>query len=233
MPKAIFPVLIVSPALPRTAMSELQFILNTIAHGAFGEQIDFSIVITEHSQQTVLEIEIETGLSSKDSNFNEVSISLAETALQLIARLAQNLGIPTRQRGLPCRPMLRAGGLTSHHAKQKLAKLFATSGSADHIELACANSSHSIKLGMGVPLGSNSVLLEHLCSTIVRYRRTPQGYIVRVKSGQQLMSIAIPSDVAVTDIFDGSAIVVTPVVGLIPRRLLRARPCQLSLLRDS
>lgn len=227
MPVAKLPILTITPALPAVPLQEIQNILCTVAHGAFGAQSDWQIVIADEMSHATLMIEHSS--DAEPSFTPDVAIRLTATMLQLLELLAPELGVSVRQTNRPRCTMLSLTGLSWHRVRLSLTKLIATFRAPTLIELACPNSGLCLRIGAGKPLGRTAPTPVYLCDAIIRRRITSSGEIVRIRCGQRMMSIAIPRDVSASIISDGVLISTTPVVGLIVRRMVQVSPCQLSL----
>ena len=231
MPTSVFHLLTISPALSEKNLQELKQILGIVALGAFGQQLNVQIVLTEHTDYAVLSLEFP---NEQISIAVEIATRLATTMLQLVASLARELGVPTRQSGVPSRRILKLTGLTWHRVRIKLSKLVAALESQQaFIELACLNTSLHLRLTTGRSLGRSASSSVYLCDTVIHRRTTSSGEIARIRCGKRSMSIAVPRDINANAISNGTAISMTNIVGKIQRRLVLIRRCQLSLLCDN
>jgi hypothetical protein len=229
MPLTTQPILTISPTLPAPALQELQKILCTVAHGAFGCQSDWRIVLADQATHTMLMIEQPSDVVPHVTT--DVSVRLASTTLQLIATLARELGVSIRQTNRPCCPMLSLTGLTWHRVRLSLSRLVATLQSTTSVELACASTGFRLRIRTGQSLGYAALAPAYICDAVIRRRVTSRGEVVRIRSGHRLMSIAIPRDISAALISDGALISTTPVVGVIVRRMVQVSPCQTHLFR--
>lgn len=227
MPNTTIPILSITPALPAAHVEELQKILCTVAHGAFGHQSDCRIVLTDHVSHATLMIEHPS--NAEPSFTQDVAIRLAATMLQLLGLLARELGVSVRQTNRPHCPMLSLSGLTWHRVRLGLIRLVATLQSTTFLELACPNTDLRLLIRTGKPLGYSAPTPVYMCDAVIQRRHTSRGEVVRIRCGQKLMSIAIPRNVSAAVISDGALISTTPVVGLIIRRMLEISPCQFRL----
>lgn len=231
MPNSIQPLLTISPALPPQVLQQLQKILNAVARGAFGQQSDFRILLVMNG--THADMQLEFPPEAPQDVPREIALRTAETSLQLIGALAKNLGVPTRTSNTPSRRMLRLTGLTWHLVRHRLSKIVAALESPTLIELTCAHSAARLRITAGRPLGCAAPPPAYLCGTVIRRRATSFGEVVRVRSGRTPMSVVVPREIGAAAVSDGVLISTTPVVGLIPRRIVSIARCQLSMFRDN
>lgn len=227
MPITTLPIMTITPVLPTAHLQELQKILCTVAHGAFGGQSDCRIVLADQVSHATIMIEHTFGMEPRFTQ--DVAIRLASTTLQLLALLAREVGVSGRQTNRPHCPMLSLSGLTWHRVRLSLIRLVATWQSTTYVELACPNTGLRLRIGTGKPLGHSAPTPVYMCDVVIQRRHTSRGEVVRIRCGQKLMSIAIPRNVSAAVISDGALISTTPVVGLIIRRMLQVSPCQFRL----
>ena len=230
MPVSTQTLLTISPALPAKNLQELKQILDIVVFGAFGLQTNFRTVLIESADHAVLGLDFAPDV--QPCILVELTIRLAATTLQLVTALAKELGVPTRQSGVPYCRMLKLPGLTWHHVRFRLSRLVSTLESPSSMVLVCANTALHLRITTGRPLGYSAHPSAYLCGTVIRRRVTSGGEIVRIRCGRRPMSIAIPRDISATAVSDGMVIATAPIVSQIPRRLVQMRRCQLSLFSD-
>ena len=223
------PLFSVSPALSLKAQKEVQNLINTVATGAFEQNPDYIFSAT-HScggVSTNYRIEFDTKIGPSDAR--ELALRLAETTLQLIKIHATQLGISVRQSGTPSVNMLRLPGLTCYRIRCQLAEFFASFASIGTVEFTSHLCDIQIRVATGRPLGSTGLLPVLLSSTLVSRRKTQFGEVIRIKTGGKLISIVVPPDLVPSVGPGGAAFHTTPIVGLIPRRLLKIEHRQFPL----
>jgi len=229
MPVSIQPLLTVSPVLPAPALRELLNLMNAVMRGAFPQQSEWQILCIQSgdNDRVIYQLELPSGIPEEDAR--TVAIRVAETTLHLIKVLAIDLGVPTRLLGMPSLRVLQLPGLTRYRARCKLIKFFSLLESPPTTSFASALTEFRLTVTTGHPLGSTKANAAYLCSTVVHRKSTRHGETVRIRSIGKLLSIIVPRGICSSAIKDGAVMHTTPVVGLIPRRLIQFEHCQRSL----
>lgn len=219
----------VTPQLPPPLLAEMQNILCSVAAGAYGRDANFKISAVTPANQNHTALHLEVQPDTPQGITADLAMQLAETTLQMIAELAKGLGVPTRISSTPSRRMMILPGLTWPHARCRFRKILAALESLGAIELACASSSFRLRVTTRRPPGSPANRQLVLCDAVISRRMTPRGSVVRIRSGRAEMSIIVPAEIGADAISDGMVLIVAPVVGMIPLRLVAIAPCQFSL----
>ena len=230
MPITTLPLLTITPIVSAAAFQQLEQILAIVLVGAFGRQPDLRTTRIEHADHLVLGIEV--SFEMQPCNTAEIATRLAETMLQLIPVLTREIGVNCRRQGIPCRQKLKITGLAWHHARLKLTRLVSVLAPLEFVDIVSPNTELRLRISTNRSLGASSLPSIYLCDSVVSRRSTSNGDIVRIRCGRRLMSIAMPRYTNPTVVSDGIVVSTTPIVGLIPRRLVQVRRCQLSLLCD-
>lgn len=221
--------LTISSGLPSKTLQELKKILDILVLGAFGEQTCVQATLVEDTGHTVLGLEFVPDIDSCTTV--EIAIRLADTMLDVLGALARELGVEYRLSSLPSCRMLKLPGLSWHRLQLSFRKLISTPEARGCIELVRGSSGRRLRIATGRSLvGYSAGHSDWLCDAIIQRRATLGGEIVRIRSGHREMSFAMPRNISATTVSEGSVISTTPIVGRIPRRLLKIRRCQLSLL---
>ncbi len=226
---SILPILHITPALPQASLLELQKIAIYLSRGAFGARTGIHIGIKQTDNQATLMLEFP---ANSENHQPEIAQRVAITMLQMLHLSARSLGVSARLCGHPSQSSLRVDGLTYHFTRRSLAKMFAMQESQIPVVLACASVDFQLNIRFGMALGSASPLPHYICDTIIRRRFTRRGEVVRIRSGKQLMSIVIPNHMGSSAISEGKLISLTPIVGLVSRRVAQTEPCQMHLFPE-
>lgn len=212
------------------ASKEILHIAKTVATGAFREKSNFRIKQSNAvGGQSLIVLTTEAPID-RDTSL-ELAARLAESIIQLIALAARDLRIAIRGRFHPICRRLELTGLTWHFVRLRLIRMNAAAArSPTTIRLACEISASAIQITLGQPTVDTIRGCAYLCSSVVQVRVTPSGEVVRIRSGNREMSIAIAAQVSSNSISNGMSICTTPIAGLIQHRITGIEICQLSLL---
>lgn len=229
MPVSIQPLLIVSPALPVRALQELLNLVNAVMRGAFPQQSDWQILIAESPEKSgaLYHLQLPSGFPEEDAR--TLAIRVAETTLHFARVLAIDLGVPTRPSGTPSLRVLQLPGLNWYRAQRSLTKFLSLLESPPTTLFVSALTDFRLRVTTGHPLGSTKANEAFLCSTIVHRKSNRYGETVRIRCSGKFLSIFVPAGIHASAIKDGAAMHTTPVVGLVPRRLIQVEQCQQAL----
>ena len=227
MPVSIQPLLTISPVLPAPALQELLTLMNAVMRGAFPQQRDWRILIAESPEpgRAMYDLQLPSGFSEEE--VRTLAIRVTESTLYVISVLAIDLGVPTRPSGTPSLRVLQLPGLNWYRAQRSLTKFLSLLESPPTTRFVSALTEFQLRVTTGYPLGGTRAA--YLCSEIVRRNSTRHGETVRIRCSGKLLSIFVPAGIHASAIKDGAVMHTTPVVGLIPRRLIQVEHCQRSL----
>ena len=232
MPLSIQPLLTVSPALPTQALEDVHCLLGAVAHGAFGSNSGYRIILVHSAHTNCAEYQLEFTSADLKSYTNGIALRLAETTLLLITALAKGLGLQARLSNIPSSRMLCLAGLTWYQTGCRLRKIIAMLESPRAVEFTSLLSALRVRIATGCPLRNPEAQHCFLCLTIIRRRMTSSAEVVRIKFGENAISIIVPHEIGAAAVSHGAMIHTTQVVGLIPRRLVQIERCQLSLFES-
>lgn len=229
MPVSIQPILTVSATIPASALHDLLHLMNAVMRGAFPQQRHWQILFAESPEKDRAEyhLKLPPGFPAEDAH--TLAVRITESILYVISVLAIDLGVPTRPSGTPSLRVLQLPGLTWYHARCKLIKFLARLESPCATHFVSVLTNFRLRITTGHQLGSIRVNAAYLCSTIVHRKSTCSGETVRIRCAGKSLSILVPSGIQASAIKDGVVMHTTPVVGLIPRRLIQVEHCQRSL----
>ena len=203
--------------------------MNAVMRGAFPQQSGWKILFTEPPEKCRAEyhLQLPSGFSEKEAR--TLAVRVTESTLYVISVLAIEFGVPARPSGTPSQRVLQLPGLNWYRAQRCLTKFFSLLESPPTTSFLSALTGFRLRVTTGHPLGCTKANEAHFCSAIVHRKSNRYGETLRIRSACKFLSIFVPSEIGTTAIKDGMVMHTTPVVGLIPRRLIQFEYCQRSL----